>query len=89
VLAAHRCERKVDEKLAGARKLEERAVDRKQDDERGGNIHGHAEDALERHVHMSGEPGDVVTAVGPRHWEIWPDHRVNDEQNDDEGHDPS
>ena len=89
VFSSHRGEGKVDVELAGARKLEERAVDRKQDDQRGRDIHGDTENAFERHIHVAGEPRDVIAAVCPRLRQIRTDHRVDDEQNDDERHDPA
>ncbi len=51
VLAAHRREAEVEEELAGARLLQERAVDREQDDQRRRHVDRRAEDAFERLVH--------------------------------------
>ena len=88
-LAAHRGEGEVDEEFARAGELQERAVNGEQDDERGGDVHRHAEDPLQRHVHVADEPRDVVAAVRPRLAQVRAEHRVGDKQHADERHDPA
>ena len=89
VLAAHRGEAPVEEELAGARLLQERAVDREQDDERARDVDRGAEDPLERLVEESRQARDVVAAVRPLAGQPRPGERVGDESADDAGHDPS
>ena len=63
--AAHRGEAPVEEELAGARLLQERAVDREQDDERRRHVDRRAEDAFERLVEEARHARHVVAAVLP------------------------
>jgi len=88
-LAPHRGEREVDEELAGAGHLQEGAVDGEEYDERGGYIHRHSEDPLQRHIHVANEPRDVIAAVRPRLAQVRAEHRVNHEQHAYERHDPA
>ena len=88
-LAAERREREVEEELAGAGELEERAVDREENDERRRHVDRGAEDALERHVHHTDEPADVVAAVAPRVRQVRPEHRVREEEDHHRRHDPA
>ena len=87
--AAHRREREVDEELAGARVLQERAVDGEQDDQRRGNGDRRAVDALERHVHVADEPRQLVALVGPRRRQEGAEEGVEQEAERDHRHDPA
>src|SRR5438552_3695586 len=78
-LAAHRREREVDVELAGARVLQERAVDSEQDDQRRRNVDRDAVDAFQRHVHVPDEPGNLVALVGPGRRQGGPEDRVQQE----------
>ena len=78
-LAAHRREREVEEELARARVLQERAVDREQDDQRRGHVDGDAEDALERHVEDADQAADLVALVRPWRRQPRAGERVDDE----------
>ncbi len=89
VLAAHRREAPVQEELAGARVLQERAVDREQDDERRRDVDRGAEDAFERLVQESRQARDVVAAVRPLAGQPRSDECVGEEQRDHEQHDPA
>ena len=88
-LAAHRREREVDIELAGARVLQEGAVDREQDDQRRGDVDGDAEDALERHVQDADQAADLVALVRPRRRQVRAGERVGDEAERDHRHDPA
>ena len=88
-LPAERGEREIEEELARARELQERAVDREEDDQRRRHVDRGAEDALERHVHRADEPADVVAAVAPGIGQVRPEHRVREEEDHDERHDPA
>ena len=59
--------------------LQECAEDREQDDQRGGDIDGRAENALERHVEVADQPVDAVSPVRPRRGQRRPDQRIDDE----------
>ena len=54
-LVAHQRHREVDEEFSGAGMLQERAVDREQDDQRGRHVDRNAENALERDEQMADE----------------------------------
>jgi hypothetical protein len=88
-LAAHRREREVEIELSGARELQERAVDREQDDQRRRDVDGDAEDPLERHVHHADQAREVVALVRPRRGQERPGERVGDEGERDRRHDPA
>ena len=89
VLAAHRGEAPVQEEAPRARLLQERAVDREQDDERRRHVDRGPEDAFERLVEETRQARDVVAAVRPLAGEPRADERVGDERPDHERHDPS
>ena len=59
--------------------LEKGAEDREQDDERGRDVDGDAEDALERHVDVADQPADVVALVGPGRGQLRAERGVGEE----------
>ena len=89
VLAAHRGEAPVEEELARARVLQERAVDREQDDERRRDVDRGAEDPLERLVQEAREARHVVAAVRPLARQPRSEESVGEEERDHEQHDPA
>jgi hypothetical protein len=62
---AHERHGEVDEELSGAGMLQERTVDREQDDQRRRDIDRNAENALQRDKEMADELRNVVAAVRP------------------------
>ena len=89
VSAPHRCKREIDEKLSSPGMGEKRAVDRKQNNERRGHVHRHAENSLERDEEVADETRDIVAAMCPRLRQIGAQHRVGDEQDRNDRHDQS
>ena len=89
VLATHRGEAEVEEELAGTRLLQERAVDREQDDQRRRHVDRRAENAFERLVHEPGEARHVVAAMRPLPREPRARESVGDEARYDDRDDPS
>ena len=91
--SAHRRHRPVDEEAAGAGALEDRTVDREQDDVGRGDIERHAEDALERHVERADETVELVAAMGDERQtdaiEGRPSPAVEDEANRRRRQDPA
>ncbi|GBD28777.1 hypothetical protein HRbin31_00798 [bacterium HR31] len=63
--AAHQGEGQVHEVLAGARLLQEGAVDGEQNDEARGDVQGDAENPLQPHVQVPDDPVEVVAPVRP------------------------
>ena len=88
-LVAHQRHREVDEELAGAGMLQERAVDREQDDQRGRDVDRNAENALERDEQMADELADVEAAMRPGRRQIGTGKRIGDEQERDDRNDPA
>ena len=86
-LAAHQRQREIDEELAGAGLLQERAVDREQDDQRRRDVDRDAEDALQRDEQMPDQPRQVVAAMGPGRRQMRAEHRIGDEQQRHHRHD--
>ena len=82
-LVAHQRHREIDEEFSGAGVLQERAVDREQDDQRRRHIDRHAEDAFQRDEQMADQLADVEAAVGPRLRQIRPEIRIGDERKRD------
>ena len=67
--------------------LQERAIDREQDDQRRRNIDRDAENAFQRDEEMADQPRQVVAAMGPWRRQMRPEHRIGDEQHRHHGHD--
>ena len=88
-LAAHQGQREVDEEFAGAGMLQERAIDREQDDQRRRDVDGDAENAFQRNEEMTDQARQVVAAMGPGRRQMRAQHRIGDEEQRDDGHDPA
>jgi hypothetical protein len=88
-LVPHERHRKIDEELARPGMLQERAIDREQDDQRGRHVDGNAENALERDEQMADELRDVVAAMRPWRGQIGAGKRVRHEQDRHDRHDPA
>ena len=86
-LAAHQRQREIDEEFAGAGLLQERAVDREQDDQRRRHIDRDAENAFQRDEEMADEPRQVIAAMRPGRRQMRPEHRIGDEEQRDDRHD--
>src|SRR5262249_46870541 len=89
VLAAHRGEAEVEEELAGARMLQERAVDREQDDQRRRYLDRGAENAFERLVKEARHARYVVAAVRPLTRQPRTRESVGEKGDDDAADDPA
>ena len=88
-LVAHQRHGKIDEEFSGAGMLQERAIDREQDDERGRHVHRNAENALQRDEEMADELRNVIAAVRPRRRQIWPVISVGHERDRHARDDPA
>ena len=69
--------------------LQERAVDREQDDKRGRHIDRNAENALQRDEKMADELRNVIAAVRPRRRQIWPEISIGHERHRHARDDPA
>ncbi len=69
--------------------LQERAVDREHDDQGRGHVDRHAEDAFERDEEVPDQAREIVAAMGPGRRQVRPQHRIGDEQDSHERHDPA
>ena len=88
-LVTHDRHGEVDEEFSGAGMMQERAIDREQDDQRGRHVDRDAEDAFERDEEVPNELTDVEAAMRPWRRQIRPGERIGDEQQRDERDDPS
>ena len=79
----------VDVELAGAGKLQERAVDGEQDDQRRGNADRRAVDAFQRHVHVADQARNLVVLVRPGRRQDFAEERIEQEARGDERQDPA
>ena len=86
-LAAHQRQREVDEELAGAGLLQERAIDREQDDQRRRDVDRDAENAFQGDEEVADQPRQVVAAMGPGRRQMRTEHRIGDEQHRHDRHD--
>ena len=88
-LVAHHRHREVDEEFSRAGMLQERAVDREQDDQRGRDVDRDAEYALERDEQVADELADVEAAVGPRRRQVGTEIGVGEKRERDGRDDPA
>ena len=86
-LAAHQGEREVDEEFSGAGMQQERAIDREQDDQRGGDVDRDTENTFQRDEEMADQPRQVVAAMGPGRRQMRSQHRIGNEEQRHHGHD--
>ncbi len=84
---SHQRHREVDEELAGAGLLQERAEDREQHDQGCGYVDRDAEDAFQRDEQMSDQRVQPVAAVIPGWRKPGPGPRIGDEQKRDDRYD--
>ena len=89
MLAAHRGEAEIEEELARAGMLQERAVDREQNDERRRHLDRRAEDTFERLIQKSRHAGQVVASMRPLPGQPRTDEGVDEEGKDDAADDPA
>ena len=86
-LVAHQRHREIDEEFSGAGMLQERAVDREQDDQRRRHVDRNAEDAFQRDEQVADNLVDLEAAVRPRLRQIRPEIGVGEEAQRDDRHD--